>query len=139
LTSGALTGGGSAHERLIRGNRVVKQIFHCRKFRGPRLYIHNATSNNQEPRVECEIGHQTRKIVLPLRLEASEKLESRTTTSMSRHSLYPSDPSCKDILFCEQVKNNFAAVGSCGPSTQIEIATEYKQLQNIESIKDLVE
>ena len=43
------------------------------------------------------------------------------------------------ILFGEQVKNNFAAVGSCGPSTQIEIATEYKQLQNIESIKDLVE
>ena len=79
--------GGSAHKLLIRGNRVVKQIFHCRKFRGPRLYIHNATSDKQEPRVECEIGHQSRKIVLPLRLDASEKLESRTTTLMSRLSL----------------------------------------------------
>lgn len=79
--------GGSAHELFIRGNRVVKQIFHCRKFRGPRLNIHNATSNKQEPRVEWEIGHQTKKIVLSLRLEASEKLESRTTKLMSRHSL----------------------------------------------------
>ena len=67
--------GGNTHKLLIRGNRVVKQIFHCRKFRGPRLIIHNATSNKQEPRVEWEIGHQTKKIVLPLRLEASEKLE----------------------------------------------------------------
>lgn len=79
--------GGSARELLIRGNRVVTKIFHCRKFRGPGLYIHKATSNKQEPRVECEMGHQTRKIVLPLRLEASEKLESRTTILMSHHSL----------------------------------------------------
>ena len=78
---------GSAHELLIRDYRVLKKIFHCRKFRGLRLYIYKATSNKQEPTIKCEIGHQTRKIVLPLRLKALEKLESRTTTLMSRHSL----------------------------------------------------